>query len=61
MMLANAVSVTELAEYLGHDPVMTLRVYGRLVPTSHDRAREAMDSQMYRPRAISTGTEPGQP
>jgi integrase len=53
VMLSSLVSVNELAEYLGHDPVMTLRVYGHLVPSSHKRAREAMDSQMYRPRAIS--------
>lgn len=59
VMLAKLVSVNELAEYLGHDPVMTLRVYGHLVPSSFDSAREAMDSEMYRPRAISDGTEMG--
>ncbi|WP_062431580.1 tyrosine-type recombinase/integrase [Herbidospora daliensis] len=57
VMLAGAVSVKELAEYLGHaDPGFTLRVYAHLMPGSHDRARKAIDDRLFRPRLISHGT-----
>jgi integrase len=43
-LLAHGVSVKELAEYLGHsDPGFTLRTYTHLVPSSHQRARAAVD------------------
>jgi integrase len=43
-LLAQGVSVKELAEYLGHtDPGFTLRTYTHLVPSSHQRARAAVD------------------
>jgi integrase len=40
--LHDGVNVKELAEYLGHhDPGFTLRMYTHLLPSSHDRARQA--------------------
>jgi integrase len=43
-LLAQGVSVKELAEYLGHsDPGFTLRTYTHLVPSSYERARLAID------------------
>ncbi|HEY3894553.1 MAG TPA: site-specific integrase [Pseudonocardiaceae bacterium] len=43
-LLANGVSIKELAEYLGHsDPGFTLRTYTHLVPSSNERARLAID------------------
>lgn len=49
-LLARAVSIAELAEYLGHtDPGFTLRTYTHLVPSSHQRAREAVDAVFGRP------------
>ncbi|WP_157518739.1 tyrosine-type recombinase/integrase [Herbidospora mongoliensis] len=57
VMLVGAVSVKELAEYLGHaNPGFTLRVYAHLMPGSHDRARKAIDDRLFRPRLISHGT-----
>lgn len=45
LLLANGVSIKELADYLGHaDPGFTLRTYTHLVPSSHQRARTAIDS-----------------
>ncbi|WP_258904820.1 hypothetical protein [Actinokineospora sp. UTMC 2448] len=44
MLLAQGVSIKELSAYLGHaDAGFTLRVYTRMVPSSHDRARLAVD------------------
>ncbi|WP_280428739.1 tyrosine-type recombinase/integrase [Nocardia brasiliensis] len=44
-LLARGVSVTELAEFLGHeDPGFTLRVYTHLLPSSNERARQAVDA-----------------
>ncbi|ACU40165.1 tyrosine-type recombinase/integrase [Actinosynnema mirum] len=44
-LLSRGVSVKELAEYLGHsDPGFTLRTYTHLVPSSHERAREAINA-----------------
>jgi len=49
-LLARAVSIKELADYLGHsDPGFTLRTYTHLVPSSHQRAREAVDAVFGRP------------
>jgi integrase len=43
-LLAQGVSIKELAEYLGHsDPGFTLRTYMHLVPSSYERARLAID------------------
>ncbi len=43
-LLAHGVSIKELAEYLGHsDPGFTLRTYTHLVPSSYERARQAID------------------
>ncbi|AXX33681.1 phage-related integrase [Actinosynnema pretiosum subsp. pretiosum] len=44
VLLSQGVSIKELAEYLGHsDPGFTLRTYTHLVPSSHERARMAVD------------------
>ncbi|MEU5692129.1 site-specific integrase [Actinosynnema sp. NPDC020468] len=51
--LAHGVSIKEVAEYLGHhDPGYTLRIYTHLVPSSHRRARLAIDN-VFTPRAGS--------
>lgn len=51
VLLANGVSIKELAtDYLGHaDPGFTLRTYTHLVPSSHERARLAIDGVFGRP------------
>lgn len=52
VLLAQGVSIKELADYLGHsDPGFTLRTYTHLVPSSHERARTAIDSVFGRPVA----------
>jgi integrase len=57
VMLADGVSVKELAEFLGHhDAAFTLRVYTHLLPSSRERARRVIDARMFRPRAVSDGT-----
>lgn len=44
VLLAQGVSIKELADYLGHaDPGFTLRTYTHLVPSSFQRARAALD------------------
>ncbi|MFK4088775.1 tyrosine-type recombinase/integrase [Kribbella sp. NPDC020789] len=49
--LNDGVNIKELAKYLGHhDPSFTLRIYTHLLPTSHDRARQAMNRRMERLR-----------
>ena len=58
-MLADGVSIRELAEYLGHaDPAFTLRVYAHLLPSSHDRARAVIDERF---RRMSTRPRPPLP
>ncbi|MEV4160784.1 tyrosine-type recombinase/integrase [Nonomuraea dietziae] len=48
--LAGGVTIKDLSEYLGHaDPALTLRVYAHMLPSSHDRVREAIDRQFQRP------------
>ena len=38
-------SIKAVSEYLGHsDPGFTLRVYTHLMPTSHERSRQAIDA-----------------
>jgi len=45
VQLEAGTSIRALAEYLGHaDPGFTLRTYTHLMPTSEDRAREAIDA-----------------
>ena len=65
-LLAQGVSVKELAEYLGHsDPGFTLRTYTHLVPSSYERARLAIDgvcgpTSTDGPEASDHGNQPGQ-
>ena len=50
VLLARGASIKELAEYLGHeDPGFTLRTYTHLMPSSHQRARKAVDG-VFKPR-----------
>ncbi|MGW4593687.1 tyrosine-type recombinase/integrase [Amycolatopsis thermoflava] len=50
VLLAQGVSIKELADYLGHaDPGFTLRTYTHLLPSSHERARLAVDGVFGRP------------
>jgi integrase len=47
--LADGVYIKELAEYLGHhDPAFTLRMYAHMLPSSHARARQAVQQRMLR-------------
>jgi integrase len=49
-LLAQGVTIKELADYLGHtDPGFTLRTYTHLLPSSHEQARRAVDS-VFKPR-----------
>ncbi len=42
--LEAGVSIRAVSEYVGHsDPGFALRVYAHLMPTSDERARQAMD------------------
>ncbi len=57
MLLADGVSIRELAEYLGHsDPGFTLRTYIHMLPDSHERAIKAIDARHFRPRLVSAPT-----
>ncbi|MEU7482052.1 tyrosine-type recombinase/integrase [Lentzea sp. NPDC042327] len=48
MLLDDGVSIRALAEYLGHaDPAFTLRVYTHLMPSSHQRARSAIEKVLH--------------
>ena len=52
--LADGVNIKELAEYLGHhDAGFTLRLYTHMLPTSHERARNAIDGRLFRPRLVA--------
>ena len=45
MLLHGGVAIRALSEYLGHtDPGFLLRVYTHLMPSVHDRKREAIDA-----------------
>lgn len=47
--LADGVNIKELSEYLGHhDPGFTLEQYTHLLPSSHERARQAVDRRLER-------------
>jgi integrase len=53
-LLAQGVSIKELAEYLGHsDPGFTLRTYTHLVPSSFERARAAIDNVLDTPTSMT--------
>lgn len=54
VLLDDGVSIRALAEYLGHaDPGFTLRTYTHLMPTSEDRARQAVDAAFSREPDVS--------
>ncbi|GAB3154169.1 hypothetical protein GCM10027258_57660 [Amycolatopsis stemonae] len=54
VMLADGVSIKELSIFMGHkDPAFTLKIYSHMLPDSHDRARQAIDKRLFRPRAVS--------
>ncbi len=47
-------SIRAVADYLGHsDPGFTLRVYTHLIPSSEDRARQAIDAALGSSRVTS--------
>jgi len=53
-MLADGVSITALAHYLGHhDPTVTLRVYGHLQKNTDELARSVIDARMNRRRNVA--------
>lgn len=57
LTLADGVNIKELAEYLGHgDPGFTLRLYTHMLPSSHERARKAVDTRLGRLFSTSHGT-----
>lgn len=56
LQLAEGTTITALAAYLGHhNPAFTLKMYGKLQPDSHERARSAIDNRFYRPRDSPDG------
>ena len=61
VMLAGGVSIREVADYLGHaDPAFTLRVYTRLLPSSHDRARQVINDHFTRMHADADSRTSGE-
>ncbi len=47
--LEDGVNIKELSEYLGHhDPGFTLQMYTHMLPSSYDRARQAVDRRLER-------------
>ncbi|MEV6283469.1 site-specific integrase [Kribbella sp. NPDC051770] len=47
--LSDGVNIRELSEYLGHhDPGFTLQMYTHMLPSSHERARQAVDRRLAR-------------
>jgi len=62
MLLTQGISIKELAEYLGHqDPGFTLRTYTHLMPSSHQRARKAVDRVFKARKTRSAPTAPPRP
>lgn len=58
-LLEGGVSIKALSEYLGHaDPGFTLRTYTHLMPASHDRTRQVIDSRISRSDGLETAYEP---
>lgn len=54
VLLADGVSIRELAEYLGHSgPGFTLRTYIHMLPDSQERAIKAINARHFRPRLVS--------
>ncbi|MEW2145068.1 hypothetical protein AB0869_19870 [Micromonospora vinacea] len=52
-------SIKALSTYLGHaDPGFTLRTYTRLLPTSDDRTRRAIDTAFGEDQAAKDGPAP---
>ncbi|MFC6697155.1 tyrosine-type recombinase/integrase [Nocardioides daphniae] len=60
LWLEHGVSIKAVSEYLGHaDPGFTLRVYTHVMPSSGDKARQALDTalgQGRRPDAAASST-----
>ncbi len=53
VQLEAGTSIRALANYLGHsDPGFTLRVYTHLMPSTEDRAREAIDLALNLPADV---------
>ncbi|TCC46329.1 hypothetical protein E0H73_43980 [Kribbella pittospori] len=47
--LADGVNIKELSKYLGHhDPGFTLQMYTHMLPSSYDRAWQAVDRRLER-------------
>lgn len=45
--LSDRVTIKELSEYLGHhDPGFTLQMYTHMLPSSHERARQAVNRRL---------------
>ena len=43
--LAEGIPITEVSRWLGHKSIeVTYQIYGHLVPSSFDRARDALDA-----------------
>lgn len=60
VQLEAGTSIRALADYLGHaDPGFTLRVYTHLMPSSADRAREAVDLAFDFPSADAAAASSG--
>ncbi|MFD7160935.1 tyrosine-type recombinase/integrase [Kribbella sp. NPDC059898] len=60
--LADGVNIKELSEYLGHaDPGFTLQMYTHLLPSSHDRARQAINRRLARVAPWATEQERSSP
>ena len=54
-------TIKALSEYLGHaDPGFTLRTYTHLMPSSHDRTRQAIDAALTRVQDVYAEPDPGQ-
>ncbi|MEV2279230.1 site-specific integrase [Nocardiopsis sp. NPDC049922] len=56
VQLHEGVSVVALASYLGHDPKVTLSIYGHMLPSSDDLARKAIDGRFNTDQSDSDGT-----
>jgi integrase len=56
LWLEHGVSIKAVSDYLGHaDPGFTLRVYTHVMPTSGDRARQALDAAVEEGRRPAAG------
>ncbi|WP_017540795.1 tyrosine-type recombinase/integrase [Nocardiopsis halophila] len=50
------VSVVALASYLGHDPKVTLSIYGHMLPSADERSRSAIDNRFEGSGLVPDGT-----